>query len=98
MNENQINDGGPAFPTPIAGCNDGGVYPATQITPNGGGMSLRDWFAGKAMQGILACSAISAPIPNGNPWEKQGVGYNDWVAGCAYSIADAMLRARETGR
>lgn len=35
-----MNDGGPAFPVP---------YSTTQD-----GMSLRDWLAGQALQGILA--------------------------------------------
>lgn len=50
-----------------------------------GGMNLRDYFAAKAMQGILA-----------NPGQLDNV--NDdaakWVARDAYKVADAMLKAR----
>lgn len=77
---NQIKDGGPAFPIPIAGCNDGAVYNALQQS-NGelGGMTLRDYFAAKAMQAYVA-----------------GGGVNDEkVARWAYDTADAMLKARE---
>ncbi len=48
MSDNKIDDGGPAFPVP----------PFTQ--PNGDfdwgrdGMSLREYFAGQALMGILA--------------------------------------------
>ena len=46
----------------------------------GQGMTLRDYFAAKAMQGIL-CS--------GSQWPDQK------IAELAYSMADAMLAARE---
>ena len=64
------NTGGPAFPThPVMG----------QISAPGLGMSLRDFFAAKAMQGILA---------NG----ESGL---QTLSQAAYTIADAMLKARE---
>jgi len=53
-------DGGPAFPMPIASYNATGqpardsVAYAAEVFPGGQGMSLRDWFAGQAMAGILA--------------------------------------------
>jgi hypothetical protein len=63
-----ISDGGPAFPTP----------PGVQ---HNDGMTLRDYFAAKALQGLLADS------------EREGT----WseFAEDAYSCADAMLKARE---
>jgi hypothetical protein len=51
------------------------------------GLTLRDYFAAKAMQGILA-----------NPGQLDNVN-NDaakWVARDAYKVADAMLAARNT--
>ncbi len=63
-----INDGGPAFPVHDLGIH--GTY----------GMSLRDWFAGMAMQAWLSGGARSAEIV---------------VAESAYRYADAMLAARE---
>lgn len=40
------NDGGPAFPVPIAGCTDGGVYNTLEQSAGAlGGMSIRDYFA-----------------------------------------------------
>ena len=45
------------------------------------GMSLRDYFAAKALQGLLAC-----PEVRGKVWEFVEV---------AYQYADAMLKARQ---
>lgn len=47
-------------------------------------MTLRDYFAAKAMQGLLAGRDHS---PDGIKWEKYAYG--------AYEMADAMLKARE---
>lgn len=55
------DDGGPAFPSPGY---DG-------PTPTGGhltqypqpGMTLRQWYAGLAMQGLLACSTTEEDTP-----------------------------------
>jgi len=62
--------GGSAFPT----SNAPGYF-------NSNGMTLRDYFAAKAMQGLLACSIQP----------QSGV---DMYAKDAYLIADAMLSAR----
>lgn len=69
-------DGGPAFPFPIRD-RRGDVV---DVHP---GMSLRDYFAGQAVQWILA---------NDDAW----VDYPD-VAKSAYAIADAMITARSAG-
>ena len=63
------NTGGPAFPTQVASYE---------------GMTLRDYFAAKAMQGMLA-SADSWI----NKDEVEGFG------AICYAIADGMLKARE---
>ena len=46
------------------------------------GMLLRDWFAGKALQGICA-SGPDADLSD------------DFLAREAYNLADAMMKARE---
>jgi len=66
------NTGGPAFPTGTGG-----------NTPYSNGMTLRDYFAAKAMLGILD-----------DPHRDMNYGY-DAIASYAYSLADAMLKARE---
>jgi len=66
-----INNGGPAFPT-----EEHAVFNGRE------GMTLRDYFAARAMQAFLthADAANSA---------------DSIVAGWAYNMADAMLKARE---
>jgi hypothetical protein len=73
---NNTNTGGPAFPHTVEykGSECGGVVPH-------GGMTLRDYFAAKAMQADMAA----------------GVHENEfaWSAARSYKMADAMLKARE---
>ena len=73
MNKN-IDDGGPAFPRTGA---DGHTSPQS-------GMSLRDYFAAYAMNGI--CSSRSHSDLNGHAIASARVAYN---------IADAMIKARK---
>jgi hypothetical protein len=70
-----IKDGGPAFPLVIY---DGDTIGVSN------GISVRDWLAGKAMEGVLTGCAM----------QKEVFSYSD-VAGLAYDMADAMLKARE---
>lgn len=49
-------------------------------------MTLRDWFAGQAMMGMLAFS--------GGPTAATHDGMNKRLADCAYQAADAMLAER----
>ena len=83
-----INDGGPAFPTRgedfIEGPQGRGPQSAWGMEPKQG-MSLRDWFAGQAMAGMLANGAI---IDTHNANEQM------WIALHAYAQADAMIAAR----
>ena len=60
----KIWDGGPAFPSP-------GAFD---------GMSLRDWFAGQAMEALLETGHF-------NNLEE--------MSAHAYSLADAMIEGRE---
>ena len=71
------NNGGTAFP--VAGSEHN--YPID-------GMTLRDFFAAKALSGWLASypESCTHPIVAGNA---------DEVAKHSYMLADAMLRARE---
>lgn len=72
-------NGGPAFPTP----------PEHGISFGMPGMTLRDYFAAKAMQGLM-----------GRAWQDPATGnapdnvFDLW-AKAAYATADAMLKARE---
>jgi hypothetical protein len=65
------NDGGPAFPLPMG----------SETTQGTDGMSLRDYIATKALNGICSSGPDSS-------WSNLA------LAKEAYSIADAMLAAR----
>ncbi len=75
-------NGGPAFPLPFTVQTDGLV----SADPNSGlcGMSLRDYFAAKALPTILA-----AFLHPDSAWDT----YDDVAESC-YKIADAILRER----
>ena len=76
-----IIDGGPAFPCPVE------FDPNGQLVSHGSfGMTLRDWFAGQALAGLIAAS--------GNH-QGQVCYRTEAVAESAYEAADAMLKARE---
>jgi hypothetical protein len=64
--------GGPAFPC------------EKQTNWTSAGMTLRDYFAAKAMQGIL-----TATLTPNTVWSQ------DEAAETAYNVADAMLKARK---
>jgi len=69
--ETKRYDGGQAYPM---------GYHRDGNSADHGGMSLRDWFAGQALAGLIACATSS-----GDP-EKS--------ADYCYQVADAMLKAR----
>ena len=66
------NTGGPAFPLHNHGVQTLGLH----VT----GMTLRDYFAAKAMQGMM--HDVSQPV-------------GEVIAEWAYQVADAMLKARK---
>lgn len=80
------NNGGSAFPANVNIAHD-------QQWSHIEGMSLRDYFAAKAMQGMCVKGFIPDRDRDGNLLEV------DWsvdgYAKEAYRIADAMLKARE---
>ena len=75
-----INNGGPAFPTENA-------HQSSASTWHHEGMTLRDYFAAKALK--IAWSSFD-PLFTG-----EGGADEDVIAERAYKMADAMLRARE---
>lgn len=95
----EFNDGGHAFPGMVP---NGTVFFDMQTGSNKydaeptAGMKLRDYFAAKALVGLLAepigevqstASYMAAPREDDQP--------GDLMARAAYRLADAMLRARE---
>lgn len=70
------NTDGPAFPCDLT------MYDQ-EIVKQFQGMTLRDYFAAKAMQGMFASGNVPRDLTN------------DELAEEAYLFADAMLKARE---
>lgn len=71
MSGTKHDDGGPAFPR-------------SDDTVDEEGMSLRDWFAGMALNGLLQNTHVQGAF-------SEGLNRN---ANAAYEIADAMLKER----
>jgi hypothetical protein len=82
-----MDDGGPAFPTTESA--ESVNHPGHREVYASAGMSLRDYFAGQALAGLMA---------------KHGMFYYGWTDGDpnaraeeqAYKMADAMLAVRAT--
>jgi hypothetical protein len=79
-----IIDGGPAFPCPPHIRQNNTTGEVVNYLYLSAGISVRDYFAAKAMQGYLASFS-----PNAEPAEFAGT-----IAKDAYIIANAMLAAR----
>lgn len=80
------NDGGPAFPqkkiTQLIASEDGSVAePVYEVV---GGMSLRDYFAGQALQGVMASGSVQLMK-------------NEDAVAMSYRVADLMLAERAKG-
>ena len=73
-----INDGGPAFPCPVEFDPNGQL-----VSPGSFGMTLRDWFAGQALAGIIA---------NEGMFDQAIMLLNSEAC---YKQADAMIAERE---
>ena len=74
--------GGPAFPNTVLITDE--AYADLR------GMTLRDYFAAKAMQGFIAYMGCEAEAT-----DRLGGPNNEVIARNAYLYADAMLKARE---
>jgi hypothetical protein len=79
-----MKDGGSAFPVMDGKYGYDGEYLGLECLKEG--MSLRDWFAGQALCGVLACGRYSIS-------EKNSI--KEDYAVIAYIFADTMLAERE---
>ena len=87
MMNNTTNNGGPAFPSGIVrksrpAHDPGADFHVTDFTePRNAGMTLRDYFAAKAMHASMSLDPANAAS-------------SEEHARWAYEMADAMLKAR----
>jgi hypothetical protein len=88
MTDEIKNDGGPAFPMPgMTGLPNG------EFVYGEHGMTLRDYLASKAVQGLLANAGGPVQTNGRTGWGLVNCDEAD-IASMAYRIADAMLAAR----
>jgi hypothetical protein len=88
---NDKNTGGPAFPTPIDDVGNHAHYNHVDSEKNGPGMTLRDYFAAKAMQAMIR-EYFDLNGPSFGDGHNKGLYHN--LPSHAYKMADAMLAAR----
>ena len=81
---NKIKDGGPAFPLPV-----GDQECCPRFESGYGGMSLRDYFAAKAMQAYMAAHLAAGTYDESAEFDRE-------VSAWSYETADAMLEARKS--
>lgn len=85
----QPKDGGPAFPLSRKETSAGSAMYGHEVTSEG--MTLRDWFAGRALIALLHAYSIGTePAPDDDARKIA-----DRIANRAYFVADAMLEARK---
>jgi len=85
------DNGGPAFPQVDTVWNPDAEEREVRTTAEG--ISVRDYFAAKAMQGFCANPAVFARDELSG-WALVNAS-EDKLSGYAYYIADAMLQARD---
>ena len=84
----------PAFPVELGwGLEPGEAHQTGQHTAQFPGMTLRDYFAGQALAGLLANPGGPVQANNACGWTFANCGIHD-VAQEAYGLADAMLAQR----
>ena len=87
-----------AFPCETTTYTDMGVIDVKTTTKHSG-MSLRDYFAAKAMQSVISNSDTMREITKA--WElthkdnKKGREFEDCISKLAFYYADSMLKQRE---
>lgn len=85
----EIKDGGPAFPELKSLVHKTQAYAEAE---NVGGMTLRDYFAAKALVGLFAMEANPRVGETVEPFRSDK--HVDAMARISYELADAMIRAR----
>lgn len=86
----KVEDGGPAFPVVAEGGEGSGLHP-----DRWDGMTLRDYFAGQALAGMIASHDWTKNIALESKRDNVPAVYA--LSKAAYFAADAMLLARKAG-
>ena len=86
-----MNTGGPAFPRPASRGNNYMTGEEDVVVDPEQGMTLRDYFAAKAMQANLTNPELMKVVTSS---EVIGTEFADRLANISYKYADAMLKAR----
>ena len=85
------NDGGAAFPRPVSSLGDPDMFRERSVEEQEG-MTLLDYFAGKAMEAtLLRMDVYSQERLNDQEWLRAAA---EAIAHLAYIFATAMLAAR----
>ena len=87
-----MNTGGPAFPCDLTSYDE-------EVVENFGGMTLRDYFAGEAMQSLIVETGRTLQHCEGVNFKGLVIADNEGgtptaIAEESYAMADAMLKAR----
>lgn len=90
-----INNGGPAFPQPNHLIETSRGREEARGWMNDSGMSLRDWFAGMALQGLLSKLPVIDQTGEFGVKVLDKIAYNNDVADSCFQLADAMLAERQ---
>lgn len=84
----QIDDGGSAFPPSMAVSPSGDVHWSSQIGADTQGLSVREWFAGHALSGVITQCASDHDV------HHYAGGPAMYFAKKAFEVADMMIAAR----
>lgn len=72
--------------------NGGQAFPSNTDTHQYPGMSLRDWFAGMALQGILSNQEMRSGLIE--VADSEGISVIDFISQSSFAHADSMLKER----
>lgn len=93
-----MNDGGPAFPVSTRVDGDGSYgHPDSSNTWQFSGMTLRDYFAAKAMQAIVSTITCESDYLRLRKLAELHSldSVSDWISRESYKQADSMLKVRD---
>jgi len=73
------------------------AFPQERMLPDGSheeceGLSVRDYFAAKAMQSLILDDEVHEQVKEANFGEDE---WHEFVVFCSYKFADAMMKRRQ---